>query len=143
MDDLDVKRLEMTRELRAARTWLLVVALLMFAFDMIFTLAVKMPSGLADAPAEYKNTTIGLAIFILACFLVLWFFSKLKPKLCLTIALLLYWVIQIGGAAYSGDMSILYKGIIIKVLFTMALVKGIKSAGRAERLNEEIHRVFE
>jgi len=46
------------------------------------------------------------------------------------------------AVAYS-DWSQVFRGLIVKVLFTMALWKGFKSASRAQDLTRDLERVFE
>jgi len=140
----ELKQAEMNKELRAARTWLIVVGFIMFVFDMILIYAIPVPNGLADAPPQYdslKTKLLFIDLGVLAAFIALWFFSKRKPKLCLILGLCLFWAIHIFNAIE--DPSNIYKGIVIKVLFTLALIKGIKSAGRAEDLRAELGKVFE
>lgn len=140
----ELKQQEMNTELRRARTWLIVVGALMFAFDMILFYVVPMPTGLADIPPEFHSLRTKYAIYsviLFAAFIGLWIFSKHKPKLCLILGLCLFWGVQLWGM--TQDSSQIYKGLIIKILFTLALIRGIKSASRAEDLRAELGKVFE
>ena len=129
---------EMNKELRRARGWLLAVGILMLILNLVGVYATK-DSDAMPAAAKAIGALISGVIF--AAFLALWWFAKRKPKLCLTLGLVLYWGLQIWNAFY--DPSTLYQGIILKILFTGALVKGIQSAGRAEVLHEQVVKVFE
>jgi hypothetical protein len=128
---------ELNQELRRARGWILGVGIVMFCFDMLFTYVIW-----GDRiPADLKTKVLMLDLGILAVFVALWWFAQYKPKLCCILALCAFWGLQLYNA--SVDPTMLYKGIVIKVLFTMALVKGIKSGARAEELQSQLGKVFE
>ena len=131
-------RAEMNKELRRARGWLLAVGLIMFLYDMAMV-------HLGDAGDRMNTTgkTVATVIdgLVLAIFVALWWFAKRKPRLCLTLGLVLYWAIQLL-AAY-GDPKTLFGGLILKIGFTVALVKGIQTAGRVELLRDQLVDVFE
>ncbi len=59
------------------------------------------------------------------------------------LALVAYWGLQFGVAAWTGDVTSLFtQGILIKIMFTAALIRGLKSANRAVMLQSELERVF-
>jgi hypothetical protein len=130
------KRAELTRKLRRARSWILAVGLLSFAVEM-FVLYIWW-DGLVD-PAWRTRLAIYDAV-LLVCFLALWWFAQARPVLCCVLALALFWALHIVLAIAERDT--LGQGLVIKALFTIALVDGILSAVRAERLRREIDRVF-
>src|SRR5262245_10390468 len=104
---------QMTAELRRARTWLLVVGILMFVVDMIFVFGVN-----ADyLPAEAKRLALGIDTGILLTFVALWWFAKSKPRLCLGLGLVVFWGIHIYAAVV--DPTTIKNGIILKILFTV------------------------
>jgi hypothetical protein len=132
----EAKRVELNAELRKARGWILAVGIIMFVMDMIMIYAVY-----GDRlPSEWKNKLTMYDAIILGYFVALWWFAQYKPKLCCILALVGFWGLHLYLA--SLDASSLYQGIILKVLFTVALVNGIKSAGRAETLQKELAEVF-
>jgi hypothetical protein len=136
MDALDPRQ-EMTSELRRARGWLLGVGILQFVVDMIMIHGVY-----GDRlPADLKTNATLLDLGILVGFVALWWFARVKPKLCLTLGLVLFWGVHLYNAIQ--DPTTLYKGIIVKIFFTMALVRGLKSASRAQLLHEQLAKVFE
>ena len=145
MEDLAWKQAEMSRELKSARTWLIVVGIIQFVMDLLILHVLKMPTGLGDArdPAlvSIRNEYTIYAAVLFAAFVALWIFSKKKPKLCLILALVVFWGVHLWAMAQ--DPSNAYRGIIIKILFTAALIKGIKSASRSEELSRELGKVFE
>jgi hypothetical protein len=145
MEDLAWKQAEMTRELRTARIWLIVVGLIQFTFDMVQLHVLNMPTGLGDATdprlVAIRNEYTIYAAILLAVFIALWFFSKQKPKLCLILALVVFWGVHLYVIAQNPEAA--KQGIIIKILFTAALIKGIKSASRSEELSKELGKVFE
>ncbi len=77
----------------------------------------------------------------MALFLTLYAFARSWPRLCLGLGLGLFWTINVVYIAY--DPSMMLKGIVVKVVFTMALVKGLQSASRANVLQRDLARVFE
>lgn len=129
---------EMNKELRRARGWLLAVGILTFLVGLFEVYGQRGNEGV-DPVA--KHIAAGIVGLILLAYLALWWFAKRKPKLCLSLGLALYWSLQIFAA--FNDPSTIYKGIFLKVLFTVALVKGISSAGRVEVLREQVVKVFE
>ena len=129
---------ELSQELRRARGWILAVGLIMFAVDMIM-LQVQ---GDRLLPG-WKTKLMVLDFTILAYFIALWWFAKSYPKQCCVLALVGFWGLHIGLAVWSGDFeSLIRNGIIMKILFTVALIRGLKSATRATYLKEELERVF-
>jgi hypothetical protein len=144
MDDLAWKQAEMSRELKSARTWLLVVTLLQLAVGVVQLYVMKLPNGLADAPPElaWLKTKLTIATFVPAAIMGgLWLYSKQKPKLCLILALITFWTVHLWWMAQDSGNA--YRGILIKILFTLALIKGIRSASRSEELSKELGKVFE
>ena len=126
---------QMNTELRRARTWLLVVGLLMFVMDLVIIYAMD------GVPPEAQQIGTAISAGVLAIFLALWWFTPKKPKLCLGLGLVVFWGIQILNAI--DDPTMLYKGIIVKIFFTVALVKGLQSASRVEDLRARVAQVFE
>jgi hypothetical protein len=133
------KKQELTLELRRARGWILAVGIIMFVWDMIFTFGVHGN----ELPTVWKQRIVALDCVMLGIFVGLWWLARSKPKLACTLALVVFWAIQIAGAVLSGEPESLFKGIVLKVLFTLALVRGLKSATRAQLLKDELATVFE
>lgn len=132
-------REELTQELRKARTWILAVGILMFVVDMIMVYAVYGNM----LPDSWKRTILLLDLGVLAYFIFMWWWAKSQPKLACILALVGFWALQIGVAMYSGDPTSIVKGPIIKILFTVALIKGIQSGTRASELQAQLGKVFE
>jgi hypothetical protein len=131
------KQLEMTTELRKARTWIIAVGIIMFAIDMIL-LNVVYGDRL---PSDYKSRLMMYDVVILAFFIGMWVLAKYKPVVACVLALCGFWALHLYLA--SVDVSTLRQGIVMKVLFTLALIRGIKSANRAEQLKQELSKVFD
>jgi hypothetical protein len=130
-------RTEMNAELSRARKWLLIVGVIMFVMDLVYIHVVY-----GDRlPSSTKNSITALSAGILAIFVALWWFAQKKPRLCLILGLVVFWGLQLYNASQDGTS--IFSGILLKVLFTSALIKGLKSANRAEVLREELTRVFE
>jgi hypothetical protein len=133
----DEKRVELSAQLRKARGWILGVGVLMFVMDMIFLHVIKD----ARLPDEWRVRGTIYSGIILLFFVALWWGAQFKPRLCCILALAGFWAIHLYVATI--DPSSLAKGLFVKFLFTVALVKGLGSAGRAERLQREIAQVFD
>ena len=58
MDELTIRQEAAAQAVRSARICLLIVTLLMFVMDMAMLYIVKLPIGLADAPAEDKRLVL-------------------------------------------------------------------------------------
>jgi hypothetical protein len=137
VDAAQAKQRELTIELRRARGWILGVGIAGYVTDMIATWTSK---DMELMPNEVKNWISLFAGAFLAVFVALWWFARVRPRTCCILALLIYWGLQTFAIAM--DSSMLYKGILLKVLFTWALIKGIMSARRAATLKEELAEVF-
>jgi hypothetical protein len=134
---MDDKQLEMTKELRRARGWILGVGIVMFVFDMVIIHAVY-----GDRlPGDYKTRISMYSLVVLVFFIGMWLLARVKPVLACALALAGFWAVQLYVASQDG--ASLAQGIPLKILFTLALVRGIKSANRAEQLKKELARVFE
>ena len=136
LGDMDARQ-ELNAEIRKARGWLIAVGIIMFVMDMIFTFGVY-----GDVlPQEWKTRIVILSAVILGVFLALAYFTAKKPRLCLILGLVVFWGIQLYNAIE--DPKSLTQGLIIKIFFTLALVKGLQSASRAETLIKDLEKVFE
>jgi hypothetical protein len=116
------------KSMKNARIWLYVIAGLQFLMGIF----------------EYMNTadrTIGLLAFgidatMAVCFLVLALWSRKKPVIAFTMALVLYALFVITFSIL--DPSNIYKGIIVKILVVIALVKANKDARKYEDIKTSI-----
>jgi hypothetical protein len=116
------------KSMKNARIWLYVIAgfqLLMGIFEYLNT-----EDKLVAWIAFGIDTGIG-AVFLL---LALW--SRKKPKIAFTIALTLYLVVNVGFMFL--DANNIYKGILIKVLIVIALVKANKNARKYEEIKHSL-----
>ncbi|CAN5480792.1 hypothetical protein BH11MYX1_BH11MYX1_23990 [soil metagenome] len=135
---MDAKQ-ELSDELRKARNWILGVGILMFVIDTIMIQGVYANR----LPSEWKTKLLIVDLVILGVFVGLYVLARSQPKLACVLALVAYWGLQLGVAAWTGSVTSLFtQGIVIKIMFTMALVRGLKSANRAVLLQSELERVF-
>lgn len=132
-----IRQAEMSKELTNARRALLAVGIIMFVADMIYIHAIYADRLAPDA----RNLLTGFAAGVLAIFVALYFFAKQRPRLCLTLGLVIFWAIQLYNI--SQDPKAIAQGILLKVFFTIALVKGLKSASRAEEAKRQLEHVFD
>jgi hypothetical protein len=140
------KRAELTQELRRARGWILGVGIMMVVFDQImFQIEVSKYDLSGPIVDEIRNKVLLIDGILLAFFVGMFFLARVKPVLGCVLALVAFWGIQFYVASASGEDfgKALVQGILVKILFTLALVKGIKSASRAEKLQSELGKVFE
>jgi hypothetical protein len=141
MDDAG-KRLELTQELRRARYWILAVGIIMVVFDQIyFQYEVSKYNASGPIVDALRNRLFLIDGVVLAFFVGMFFLAKYKPVIACVLALIGFWGIQLWAVQF--DPSQLYKGIVVKALFTMALIRGIKSANRAQQLQGELGKIFE
>ena len=104
--------------------------------------AVLVPAGAPeDLVSKARSQLFMIDGIVLAFFVGMYFLARVKPVIGCVLALIGFWGIQIWAASQDGGS--ITNGIIVKILFTMALVKGIKSASRAEQLQSELGKVFE
>jgi len=130
------KQLEMTTELRKARNWILAVGVIMFVMDFIM---VNVVYG-DQLTSEGKWLVMKLSGLVFAYFIGMYVLARFKPVAACVLALVGFWGLHLYLA--SIDPKSLAQGIILKILFTLALIKGIKSANRAEQLKRELAEVF-
>lgn len=130
------KQVEMTTELRRARGWILGVGVVMFGFNMLSLYVVNA----ALFPAEVKARAALVLLGILAFFVAMWLLAGRRPVLACVLALCGFWGLCVFLAVAYGT-SVL-DGMVMKVLFTLALIRGIKNASRAEELKRELAQVF-
>jgi hypothetical protein len=90
---------------------------------------------------ELRNLALAIDAGVLAAFVTLGIFVPRKPRLCMITGLVLFWAIQLASA--WDNPKALTQGIVVKVLFTLALWKGLQSASRAQSLSKELGKVFE
>lgn len=132
-------KVELSKELRHARGWILGVGILMFVMDQVMVRVVD-TYHLTD---EGKKWATIIDVGVLAFFVAMFFLAARKPKLACALSLAGYWGLQVAVFAITKDPKAVYGGILIKIFFTLALVRGYKSAGRAELLQKDLEKVFE
>ncbi len=131
------KASELNAELRKARGWLIAVGVIMFVVDMIYVHAVYGD----DLPGELKTRLTMVSAAILCVFLALAWFTPRAPRMCLILGLVVFWGIHLYNAI--DDPKSLFQGFILKILFTLALIRGLKNASRAEDIRKHLAEVFE
>ncbi|MCA9673507.1 MAG: hypothetical protein H6709_24065 [Kofleriaceae bacterium] len=131
------QRAELNAELRKARGWLIAVGILMFVMDLLYLFVIN--------KGAFDDDTIRMVVMISAgvmvAFFALAFFLSRAPKLCMILGLVLFWGIALFNV--REDPSQITKGLLIKIFFTVALVRGLQNANRAEFLKKDLERVFE
>lgn len=92
----------------------------------------------ATVPYSYEYLWLDFVIWgsFIAGFIVLGIWTKKKPYYAILGALILYAAFIILNAAI--DITTLSKGIILKIVIIVLLVKGINDAREAQRMQEQI-----
>ena len=92
----------------------------------------------ATVPDNYDYLWIDFTIWgvFIAGFIALGFWTKKKPYSAIVGALMLYAAFIILNA--SIDITTIYKGIILKVVIIVLLVKGVNDAREAQRMKEQL-----
>ena len=132
------KRVELTKELQRARGWILGVGIAIFMLDMFMVWgkrAEEWPSWLRYQISLFDG-------IILLVFVSLWWFAQKRPRLCCVLALVVYWGLQAWVAWLTKNPGQLFAGPLLKVFFTLALIKGITSAQNAEKMRADLAQVF-
>ena len=123
-DVVDIRPYE--KALKNARIWLYVIAGLQVIFGIVqYAITDDKELGLIVAVIE---AGIGVLFFLFA----LW--SYKKPATAFMTALITFVVIHVGAAIVEPTQ--IYKGIILKILVIVALVKGFNNAREVEKLRE-------
>ena len=132
------EELRKTRDaaLRRARNWILGVGIAMFVFSQF---AVQV--WYADAlPAETRLILLVVDGVLLGFFVAMYMVARTKPLGACIASLCVFWGLQLVLAVF--DPTSLFSGILVKILFTAAMIAGIKSARRAEMLQKELAEIF-
>lgn len=74
------------------------------------------------------NMLLAVNLALAAGYLVLWFWAKKKPLPASIIALIMFVTTVVISAVY--DPSTIHQGILVKVFFTLALVRAITAANQ-------------
>jgi quinol-cytochrome oxidoreductase complex cytochrome b subunit len=90
--------------------------------------------------SDYEYLWIDICIYglFIAGFIVLGFWTKKKPYYAIIGALILY-ILLIALNAYF-DISTLYKGLILKIIIIVFLVKGLGDAKEAQYMQDQIRK---
>lgn len=118
------------KTMRNARIWLYVIAGAQFILGIIEYNSVD--------DKTIAQIAFGIDAFLALVFLGLSLWSKKKPVVAFTIALIFYIVVVLGLALLSGDFTTLIKGIIFKILVVVALIKANRDARAYEAIKESL-----
>jgi len=130
------RRAERDTAIRRARNWILAVGLLIFVVDQI---TINVVYG-ALLPADWKVRFLFIDTAILGFFVAMFIVARTKPLGACIAALCGFWAMHIILAIINPGS--LFQGLIIKALFTMALIRAIQQASAAQRLVDELGEVF-
>lgn len=114
----DLQKYEYSRGVKRARNTLFAVGIILFAFDMIYSL-------FQDFTKETFLVVLVIDTVILASFIGLGFLTKKKPFIAILSGLILYVGIQVAVAAMNNNWASLFSGFIVKAIIIGLLVKGL------------------
>ena len=110
------------KSMKNARIWLYVIAAIQFVVGIF---------EYNSVPDKTVGTiAFGIDAAVAIAFLVLALWSKKNPSVAFTLALVFYALVVIG--AMFLDVSNIYRGIIIKILVVIALIKANRDARKYE-----------
>lgn len=118
---------ELMPRLRQARGWILAVGII-YVLSAILQVTV-LGRGLSSADATFLLALNG-ALFVVH--LALWWWARGAPLAAAVVALCLFASLQVVNAAV--DPSTLWKGLILKALFLVALVQAVRAGMQVHRL---------
>src|SRR5262245_41408534 len=130
-------RNERDAAVRRARGWILGVGIMMFVVDQFF-IHVLYGSYISDG---WKLKLFLIDTVILLFFIAMFVLAKTKPLAACIAALCGFWALHLTLAVINPGS--LFQGILPKVLFTIALVGGIQSANRAQKLQDQLAEIFD
>lgn len=113
--------------LKTARTWIL-------AIGIIYVVSALLVGAMIGDMTD--KLVWGPAIALFACHLGLWWWAKTQPFPAAVVALVLFVTVQGINAALEPES--IYKGLVIKVLFLVALIKAVQAGSEANRLRRQV-----
>lgn len=116
------------KSLKTARIYLYIIATIQFGIGVYEYLSTE------DKELALIAGAVDAGIGVLFLLFALW--SYKKPAIAFMTALIAFLVIHIGLAFL--DSTHIYKGIILKVLVIVALIKGFNDARQVEKLRESV-----
>jgi hypothetical protein len=113
--------------LETARKWILAIGIIyvVSAFIMVAIAGDMMLD-------EDRNLLYGVSFALCAIHVGLWWWAKTAPFPAAVVALVLFITVQLINLA--AEPSSFYKGIVIKILFLVALVRAVQAGLEANRL---------
>jgi len=117
-------------KLRQARGWILAVGI-------IYLVSAALQVAIAGDSITSDEVTFSFASAgaLFAIHLGLWWWAKTAPFAASVVALVLFVTLQLVWAAL--DSATLARGLIIKILFLIALIQAVKAGVDAQRLRRE------
>lgn len=130
------QRAELAQQQRGLRTWLLVVAVLLFGVDVV---GMYMSTD-AEMTTRWHRWLLVYYLIILAYFVVMWWGARVRAVACCAVALGGYWVMHACLWMISPEHPL--QGILMKLVLMIGLLKCAYSARRLERKLGALEAVF-
>lgn len=119
-----------TPALKTARGWILAIGII-YVVSAMLVLALQGEYMLDEA----KQLVIGTSVALCAIHVGLWWWARTAPFPAAVVALVLFLTVQAINIAL--DPSQAYKGVLIKALFLVALIKAVSAGLEAHKLRAQ------
>jgi hypothetical protein len=113
--------------LDSARKWILAVGIIYVLSAMLMTAIAG--DAMLD---EERKLVLGVSLALCLIHVGLWWWARTAPFPAAVVALVLFVTLQLINAAL--DPSTIIKGIVIKILFLVALIRAVQAGAEANRL---------
>lgn len=113
--------------LDTARKWILAIGIIYVVSALV------MGAIVGDMTDKY---IWGPTIALFICHLGLWWWAKTQPFPAAVVALVLFLTVQLVNAAMNPDT--IHHGIVVKILFLVALIKAVQAGSEANRLRKQV-----
>lgn len=120
-----------TPALDAARKWILAIGVLYLVSQVVMALMMR-----RELTSDGFKILIAIGAGLFVLHLGLWFWARKAPFAAAVVALVAFITLQLVGAVL--DPSSLYKGLIIKVLFVVALTRAVRAGLEAQRMRRKL-----
>jgi hypothetical protein len=123
--EIQILALEMT-SLDSARKWILGIGV-WYLVSTLFVIAIT-----PHVDPHWRDLNLGAAFGLCGAHVLLYLWAKKQPFPATLVALVLFGTLQLLNAVM--DPSTIYKGIVLKIVFVMVLIKAVQAGYQVHRL---------
>lgn len=120
---------EMEKKVRSASNTMYILAGLFVLFGIVYF-------GMADE-SDNRGVVLLINFIVAGIYVGLGYWSRLQPLPAILAGLILYTVVTILNA--MSDPNMIWRGILVKILVFVFLIKGLTSAYQAQRIKKELN----